>query len=403
MIKEKFSKYEMVPPDEFRDRLEVAELTVKLQEKRRSVPSNKGELLRGVHPKSHGCVDAEFAVHRRLPRHLRVGLFREPGRVFHARIRFSNADVLILPDVIDGENRSRGMAIKVLDAGNRAIVPDRGAVNQDFLLINTAEFAFANVRDYLRLTRALMQDEHGANPDLFFLPLKLAELGVLNPATGALVPPTGDEPPELAGLRQAFQHSGVFEDFGPVDFANTLQSFQVVQKIQSETVRNPVDVAYFSASVLRFGRNRVMRVSVVPLDAPEQTPFSAEELNGLDPDFLANALEAKLRRGDVKFSVRLQIAHADQIADHIPDMIENASKSWDETEFPPVEVARIRIPKLEAPGSPVDACKGQFFTPWHSLPAHRPLGGINRLRRGVYNQSAATRLQTVLRTLRMPN
>ena len=29
-------------------------------------------------------------------------------------------------------------------------------------------------------------------------------------------------------------------------------------------------------------------------------------------------------------------------------------------------------------------CENLSFNPWHSLPAHRPLGGINRARKVVY-------------------
>ena len=32
-------------------------------------------------------------------------------------------------------------------------------------------------------------------------------------------------------------------------------------------------------------------------------------------------------------------------------------------------------------------------TPWHSLPAHRPLGGINRLRKIVYREISKLRHQ----------
>jgi hypothetical protein len=39
-------------------------------------------------------------------------------------------------------------------------------------------------------------------------------------------------------------------------------------------------------------------------------------------------------------------------------------------------------------------CEHLVLTPWHGLKEHRPLGGINRLRRDVYIASAKRRAQT---------
>ena len=30
-------------------------------------------------------------------------------------------------------------------------------------------------------------------------------------------------------------------------------------------------------------------------------------------------------------------------------------------------------------------CENLSFTPWHTIPEHRPLGGINRVRKTVYD------------------
>ena len=37
------------------------------------------------------------------------------------------------------------------------------------------------------------------------------------------------------------------------------------------------------------------------------------------------------------------------------------------------------------------ACDNLSFNPWHSLPEHRPIGGINRLRKAVYETVSAYR------------
>jgi catalase len=104
---------EEVPEQEAAWRNEIAALTVELQEKRKSLQD--GEVLRGVHPKSHGCVDADFIVNEDLGGNNRVGLFAQRGKRYKAKIRYSNAAVLRLPDLHEKKNGSRGMAIKVLD------------------------------------------------------------------------------------------------------------------------------------------------------------------------------------------------------------------------------------------------------------------------------------------------
>src|SRR5262245_56157581 len=52
-------------------------------------------VLRGVHPKDHGCVRATFTVRGDLEERLRVGVFADPGRQYDAWIRYSNAAALV--------------------------------------------------------------------------------------------------------------------------------------------------------------------------------------------------------------------------------------------------------------------------------------------------------------------
>ena len=39
----------------------------------------------------------------------------------------------------------------------------------------------------------------------------------------------------------------------------------------------------------------------------------------------------------------------------------------------------------------VSRCESIAFNPWHALPAHRPLGNMNRARREIYQAMAAFR------------
>ena len=36
-------------------------------------------------------------------------------------------------------------------------------------------------------------------------------------------------------------------------------------------------------------------------------------------------------------------------------------------------------------------CEALSFTPWHSLPEHQPIGGVNRIRKAVYERASTLR------------
>src|SRR5215212_2404199 len=73
--------FEVVPPGEAEQIRATAEIMTKLQDLRaKTVEEQKGILLRGVHPKSHGCVKAEFTINKDIDEKYRIGLFATPGK-----------------------------------------------------------------------------------------------------------------------------------------------------------------------------------------------------------------------------------------------------------------------------------------------------------------------------------
>jgi len=40
-----------------------------------------------------------------------------------------------------------------------------------------------------------------------------------------------------------------------------------------------------------------------------------------------------------------------------------------------------------------EVCEARSFTPWHSIAEHRPLGGISRVRKAVYQTISTLRHQ----------
>ena len=326
--------------------------------------------LRGVHPKSHGCVKATFTINPDIAPEFQVGLFAEPGKQFDAFIRFSNAAAVVGPDTNEkGEHGSRGMAVKVLDVGGEVLIDDNGARNQDFLMINQPMFAFANTEDYLRLDRVLDRDNDVAAG--FFAPLQLQ-----NPAISE------EQRRNILAYIEA-------EDISEEDIQRIAESFRIVtQIIQKTDIGNPLGIQYFSAAPFLFGPDRVMKFSAkhcteVP---PTQSP------NPLTDNYLRDALTETMNRNeDLHFDFMLQVrSEGDDLG------IENASSLWDEARYPFISVAKITIP---GPQPEVDSeeniahCEKLAFTPWHSLVEHQPIGSINRLRKSVYQASAEHRLE----------
>ena len=93
---------------------------------------------RAQHPKSHGCVKAQFKVRDGLPNWARHGVFEEPA-VFEALVRFSNGR-----QRDDRQGDMHGMAIKLL---NR--VDDDTPIEQDFILADHPVFMVRDAVNYI--------------------------------------------------------------------------------------------------------------------------------------------------------------------------------------------------------------------------------------------------------------
>jgi hypothetical protein len=354
---------EKIPPNEEARIDHVAELTVQQLDRRYGAAPR---VLRGVHPKDHGCVDARFSVSPELPPELRVGLFREPGRDFRAAIRFSNAAPLVMPDSLepgpDGKpvvaHGSRGMAIKVYGADGPRLEPRDSEATQDFLMINQPVFAFANVEDYEALSQIILDDKE--NPRRWF-----ARMGSPDAA--------------VKGRAQ--------------------RTMQIVQCVKALTAppsfqpppMSPLDNRYFSAAPFMFGNDRVMKFAATPINP--KTGDVGASVN--DPNYLKKALLQRFAEAggkDICFDFQVQLRSAASLAGKLDTDIEDVCTLWDEAQYPFVTVARIAIPPQEvATPERQEFCETLVFTPWHGLAAHRPIGGINRLRRKVYEESAKKR------------
>lgn len=328
------TKFEKAPPGEAEQIAQIIALTTQLLEMRYP----EGMARRGVHPKDHGCVKATFTVNSDIPENFRVGVFATPGKKYPAWIRFSNATPFLAPDLGKGGPDSRGMAIKLIGVEGETLLNEPGAKTQDFLLINLPAFAFPNVSEYLEVTKIQL-----ANND--------------------------DIRPFFANMTPEKQKTAA-----------------VVTKIKQTNVGNPLESPYFSAAPFLYGSDRVAKFSVTPRSA-EKTPVPANPTT----NYLREAMKKSLAPANGKpavFDFKVQLRNDESLP------IEDATAEWSETTAPQQNVATIEIGQQDFDNAfQVTECEHMAFTPWHGLTAHRPIGGINRLRRDVYIASSTFRSQ----------
>ena len=286
---------------------------------------------REQHPKTHGCVRAEFVVGDDVPEALRHGLFRE-ARTYRAWVRFSPNS----PEMAsDAKRDAQGMAIKVLGVPGEKVLPEeRDETTHDFVLANSRTFFVRTAADYVTFVQRIMTDRL---PLFFVRGWKPWEWRLL----------------ELVNLVVATQ----------------------------QRVHNPLQIRYWSQTPYRLGPHAV-KYSARPTGArTDRKPISSS------PGFLREAMARQLRTVDVLFDLMVQ-----RQTDPVRMPVEDAAVLWSERRSPFQKVATVRIPAQEFD----TAARHEFaenlsLTPWHALPEHRPLGGINRTRGVVYASMSTLR------------
>ncbi|MEO8498663.1 MAG: catalase family protein [Planctomycetota bacterium] len=333
---------ETVPADEAHD-IEQVVRAMKLLLSRTQAKS--GEFRGDVHVKTHGYAEGEFRVLPNLPDELAQGLFEHEG-VYRTVVRFSNAASQPQADAIpDG----RGMAIKVLEVkGDMVAGDEQSSPTQDFLLINHPVFFARNVKDFLRLEQVLVE------------------------ADGS----------PLATAREALTGG----DWNPLHWhwCEMLGAAQIAGKLPA----HPASSTYFSTSPIRFGKH-VVKCRAKPVGDRLDSYLDLVKRLASDADAMRLALEETLRTEQVQFDFQVQLRTSEQT---MP--IEDPTVEWPESQSPYRTVAHLLLPRQEiASLRQQDDYRNLAFNVWHALAAHRPLGGINRVRRSVYPVSSDWRRQ----------
>jgi hypothetical protein len=121
--------------------------------------------------------------------------------------------------------------------------------------------------------------------------------------------------------------------------------------------------------------------------ASEQRLFDGNLLLAvlMEKDGLRDALEQTLRLQELVFEFQVQLQTNAQT---MP--IEDATVEWSKQDSPYQTVALLTLP-IQDIAARREEGERRSFSVWHALAAHRPLGGVNRVRRQAYALSAAWR------------
>ena len=147
---------------------------------------------------------------------------------------------------------------------------------------------------------------------------------------------------------------------------------------------SPFDISYWSTTPYRYGADTNSAVKYSLKSCSTITTTAADNPGA---NHLSQAMQDHLRRAPACFDFMVQFqSHAELMP------IEDASVIWDEDISPFTTVARITIEDQPfRDTSSMAECEAMSFNPWDTLSDHQPLGGINRVRKSVYDDLAEFR------------
>lgn len=289
---------------------------------------------RDVHSKAHGCLRAVVDVASEIQPRFQHGVFSQPGKQYRAWIRYSNGNTA---PQSDGKGDARGMAIKLMGVeGKKLLAPEDTADTQDFVLINSPVFFIRNVAEYAKFTRLLAD-----------------------------------------GSRLGY----FFNSNSPNVFSWNIRDMILALKTLKKAPDSLLHERFFSLSAYKLGSLNVKLSAAACSADPVVRP------DRKDPNFLRAQMKAELGQADGCFNLMVQPQVEGK---NMP--VEDPTVNWKESDSPFVKVATITVPRQEFDTQQQnDFCEALSFNPWHSLEAHRPIGGLNRIRKAVYLEDSRYR------------
>jgi len=328
---------EVIPPDEGAYTAEIIASAIESVNypAAKDRPAPHPPYRRDVHAKAHGCVQALVDVAKDLAPAFRQGVFAQPGKQYRAWIRFSSGNTW--PQA-DSERDARGFALKLMGVpGTKLLEVEATADTQDFVLINSPVFFIRTVEEYAKFTRILAD---GSRLGYFFN-----------------------------------QYS-----WNPLSWR--VRDMILALKTLKAAPDSLLHTRFFSLSAYKFGPDLNVKVSAAPC-----TKQPAAKVDRKDPNFLRAEMKAELAKDDACFALMVQPQVPGK---NMP--VEDPTVEWSERDSPFVTVASITVRKQEFDTERQNEfCENLSFSPWHAVEAHRPIGGLNRLRKAVYLEDARYR------------
>lgn len=301
-----------------------------------------GRAVRGVHAKGHGIVSGTLRVRGDLPPELAQWLFATPGD-YEAVLRISTAPGDILDDAVSAP---RGVGLKVFGVPGERLAgagSDDGA--QDFLMVNGPVFGAPTPAAFaknLKMLAATTDRAEGA---------KVALSATLRVIEGAL---------EAVGGSSA-----------------------LLTQLGGAPETHPLGETYYSQTAYRYG-DHIAKLALVPVSAG-LTERTGDKVNVHGrPDALREDVNEVMVEQGGTWELRVQLC-----TDLAKMTVENPTVAWDEKASPYMPVATLTAaPQIAwSDGTSQPREDSLFFSPWNGLEAHRPLGGVNRARKDVYDYS----------------
>jgi hypothetical protein len=183
-------------------------------------------------------------------------------------------------------------------------------------------------------------------------------------------------------------------------------------------VRHPLSAVFHSATPYLLGADTPVKYSIEPRDPAALDRFAgdaqhSQHLN--EPDYRRTALAASLLAGPIVLDFYVYAYAAGASVREVQDAVEDASIDWTKSQrslryglsrwlkprATKVRVGTLTLPRIGPAGEgqpdpttaeALQAVESLKFNPWNGLPAHRPIGSLNRARWFIYRDSQNNRV-----------
>ncbi|MTH64873.1 catalase family protein [Paracoccus shanxieyensis] len=330
---------ETTQPDE--DKL-TREIVARMAAKQAADAERHRHAHRDAHAKSHAVIKGRLTILADLPPELAQGIFAQP-RTHEIVSRISSAASDIHSDAIP---QPHGFATKIIGVQGERLTPELGGSNQDVLMVNFPTLAFGTIAKYDQLLGLL--ESKSAAPDVVQQLAAAAARGV----KGAV---------EALGGRANATLDGLARDQG-----------------------HPLGETFHTQAALRYG-DYLAKLSIAPTG--EVAELTGQQVKG-GYSAMRDAITDWFSTRGATYELRAQLC-----TDPKAMPVEDAAILWDPEISPHRVIATLHFDPQDSYSPPrqVQGDDHLAFNPWNGVAAHRPLGGIMRIRKAAYESSSALR------------